>query len=137
MSRAGVHTAVSRAAASGLVNPRTRRAIVPSLLEFLVHGLRYAFPAERGRLTRGMPTGPTVGPMANHLAASEGVPLVWPHARGKVRGESLEPLYDTVPEAAAKDQGLYDLLVVADSIRVGGARVREVAALVLEGLVAR
>jgi hypothetical protein len=135
MSLSGVHSAVSRASASGLVNPRTRRAVVPALLEFLIHGVRYVFPAERGRRTRGMLTGPSAGPLSERLAASEEAPLVWPHPRGKDRGESLKPLYDTVPEAAAKDPELYTLLTVVDGIRVGGARVREVAALVLKELV--
>lgn len=137
MSLSGVHSAVSRAGASGLVNLRTRSVIAPALLEFLIHGVRYVFPAERGRRTRGMVTGPSVGPLSKHLAANEEEPLVWPYARGKDRGESLKPLYDTVPEAAEKDPELYALLTVVDGLRVGGARVREVAAGVLEGLVRR
>jgi hypothetical protein len=111
--------------------------MTPALLEFLVHGVRYVFPAERGRRARGMRTGPSVGPLSKHLAASDEVPLVWPYARGEDRGESLKPLYDTVPDAAAKDPELYDLLTVVDGIRVGGARVREVAANVLEELLLR
>jgi len=137
MSPSAVHTALSRASTSGLVNPRTRRVIVPALLELLIHGVRYVFPAERGRRTRGMATGPSVGPLSERLTTNEEAPLVWPYARGKNRGESLVPLYETVPEAAANDPALYALLTVVDSLRVGGARVREVAALVLEELVPR
>lgn len=135
MSPSVVHAAVSRAGMSGIINLRTRSVIAPALLEFLIHGVRYVFPAERGRRTRGMVTGPSVGPLSKHLAADEEAPLVWPYARGKDRGESLKPLYDTVPEAAEKDPELYALLTVVDSIRVGGARVREVAALVLKEMV--
>lgn len=107
---------------------------MPALLEFLIHGVRYVFPAERGARARGMLTGPSVAPLAEHLAANEEAPLVWPYARGKSRGESLMPLYDTVPKAAATDPALYALLSVVDGLRVGGARVREVAAHVLAGL---
>lgn len=137
LSPSAAHAAFSRLGASGLVNSRTRGVIVPALLEFLIHGVRYVFPAERGARARGMPTGPSVAPLAEHLAAIEEAPLVWPYARGESRGESLVPLYDTVPKAAATDPALYALLSVVDGLRVGGARVREVAAHVLEGLLRR
>jgi len=137
MSASGVHQAVVRAGTCGLLNRETRSPIRPALLEFLVHGVRYVFPAVLGRRRRGMPTGPSAEPLVRHLASTETSPLVWPHARGDARGESLMPLYRTVPLAAVCDPELYAVLTVIDGIRVGGARVREVAAAVLGELLSR
>lgn len=137
LSPSGIHAAVHRAGACGLLSPKTHEPLRPALLEFLVHGLRYVFPAVVGRRRRGMPTGASAEPLSRYLASTETSPLVWAHARGDARGESLVPLYGTVPAAAARDPELYALLTVVDGIRVGGARVREVAATVLEELLRR
>ncbi|MBX3271675.1 MAG: hypothetical protein KF729_15520 [Sandaracinaceae bacterium] len=137
LSPSATHAAVRRAAACGLLSSATHEPIRPALLEFLVHGLRYVFPAVIGRRVRGMPTGASAEPLARYLASTETSPLVWPYARGEARGESLAPLYETVPEAAARDPELYALLTVADGIRAGGARVRQVAAALIEELLRR
>jgi len=42
-------------------------------------------------------------------------------------GQSLQPLYKTVPKAAAEDPTLYGYLALVDAIRVGGARESSVA----------
>jgi DNA-binding Lrp family transcriptional regulator len=58
MSPSEVHASVKRARASGLLHRAglENRPITGALEEFLVHGLKYAFPAERGELTRGVAT---------------------------------------------------------------------------------
>lgn len=137
MSASGVLAAVLRADRCGLLIAKTRRVIRPALLEFLVHGVRYVFPAERGRRSRGMPTGPFAEPLVQSVASSDVSPLVWPYARGQDRGESLKPIYVTVPHAAAQDPELYAVLAVVDGIRAGSARVRDVAAGVLGDLLRR
>ncbi len=92
-----------------------------SLEELLVHGVKYVFPPDRGGLTRGMPTGPAAPPLCGLLSASA-EPSVWPHPLGTVRGFAFSPLYKTVPEAAARDGQLYELLALVDAIRDGQAR---------------
>ena len=37
------------------------------------------------------------------------------------------PLYPTVPEAALRDEKLYELLALVDALRVGRVREREIA----------
>jgi len=58
MSPSEVHASVKRAQASGLLHGTAldHRPNVASLEEFLVHGLKYVFPAERGEMTRGVAT---------------------------------------------------------------------------------
>ena len=98
-----------------------------ALLEFLVHGARYAFPPVQGALTRGVPTAYAAAPLNTVIAPSTDPPPVWPHARGTVRGLSLVPLYPSVPEAALRDPQLYAVLALLDALRVGQARERDAA----------
>ena len=128
MSASEVHAAVRRATRSGLLqdderHTPNRRAV----LEFLVHGLKYVFPAERGGLTRGMPTAHAAPPLRAQFVANDEPPPVWPDPEGTVRGEQLEPLYPSVPQAARTDERLYELLALVDALRGGRARERELA----------
>src|SRR5882724_29583 len=41
-----------------------------ALLEFLIHGVKYAFPAQRGPLTRGLPTGYAAPPLNKTIVLS-------------------------------------------------------------------
>jgi hypothetical protein len=127
MSASEVHATVSRTAKAGLLNPATRRPNRVALLEFLVHGVRYVFPAERGGVTRGLPTAHAAPPLAGRLAAGGEPGPVWPDPEGEVRGEELKPLYRSVPHAARRDQALYELLALVDALRGGRARERRLA----------
>ncbi len=98
-----------------------------ALEEFLIHGLKYAFPPERGELTRGMPTAHAAEPLKSRISAGDDPPPVWPFAEGKSRGYSFAPLYKTVPQAALRDRYLYEVLALIDAIRDGRARERQIA----------
>ncbi len=60
MSSSEVHAALQRAQSARLYAEAVRAVIPPNLIEFLVHGVRYAFPAEFGPPARGMPTEPSI-----------------------------------------------------------------------------
>lgn len=97
------------------------------LLEFLVYGVRYVFPAKLGAITRGIATGAAAPVFAGKLfTAGETVP-VWSYALGNTKGQSVEPLTKSVPQAVQHDVMLYALLALVDSLRIGGARERGVA----------
>ena len=81
-----VYASVKRARASHFVQgpelgDRLNRS---SLLEFLIHGVRYAFPAEIGPPTRGVPTSYAASPLSKTIADAGDLPPVWPY-RGWVR----------------------------------------------------
>ncbi len=124
-----VHASLKRAAASRLVLFQDRKAVVlkAALLEFLVHGARFAFPPVQGGLTRGVPTAYAAAPLNELIAPSADPPPVWPHAKGTARGLALAPLYPSVPDAALKDARLYAALSLLDALRMGQAREREAA----------
>ena len=65
MSPSEVHASVQRAHAAHLLHgPGLKnRPNHAALEEFLVHGLKYAFPAERGTLKRGVPTSYAAAPL--------------------------------------------------------------------------
>ena len=130
ISQSEAHAAVRRAVAARLMsdaNTARGQPILPSLEEFLVHGVRYAFPPERGEPTRGMPTAHAAPPLDKMIAQSNEPRPVWPYAEGTARGYTLAPLYPSVPAAAARDPKLYELLALVDAIRDGRARERNLA----------
>jgi hypothetical protein len=97
------------------------------LEEFLIHGLKYAFPAERGELGRGMATEYAAEPLKRWIVAGNDPPPIWPFPLGKTRGYSLAPLYGSVPKAALRDPYLYEEFALIDAIREGRSREREIA----------
>lgn len=132
------HNAISHLKAAGLVYEKKGEAVVARkrLADFLVHGVPAVFYPVRGAITRGMPTG-IHAPMLSKLASPENkseelIPIVWPLPTGKVRGESLMPLYDTAPRAAMADPALYELLALTDGVRVGTGKERRLCAEALE-----
>jgi hypothetical protein len=95
--------------------------------EFLIHGVKYAFPVQRGEATRGIPTAHAAAPLNSQIAESGDLPPVWPDAEGDVRGVALEPLHKAAPKAARKDTVLHELLALVDALRDGRARERQLA----------
>lgn len=129
MSPSQLHSAVRRALAAQLA-VKKEDVITPhirNLEEFLVHGLRYVFVAEIGRLTRGIPTAYAAPPLDKHFPESAEPPPVWPDPEGTVRGLAFSPLYKLAPQAARSDPALYELLALLDAIRGGRARERDLA----------
>jgi len=129
ISSSEVHAALRRLEISRLVSsgPEGHRPLLGAVQEFLVHGLKYAFPARRGEVTRGVPTSYAAPPLNRLINAGPGPPPVWPYPEGKQRGVGIEPMYKTVPEAALRDPFLHELLALIDALRDGRARERVLA----------
>ena len=130
MSASQVHRSVRRCVAAGLAVEKARgdwQTVRRALLEFAVHGVRYAFPAALGTPTRGLPTAFGAPPLSNDISSAPGEAPVWPHAKGTARGPSLQPLFRGAPDAALLDPDLYALLALQDALRTGRARERDLA----------
>jgi len=130
ISQSEAHAGVRRAVAARLMSDATTaggRPVLPALAEFVVHGVRYAYPPRRGALTRGMPTGYAAPPLNKSIVQPDEPPPVWPYTEGATRGYVLEPLYPSVPEAATRDPRLYEILALVDAVRDGRARERTMA----------
>ena len=129
LSASEVHAALKRLAVSRLISNDLNegRPLLESVEEFLVHGVKYAFPAQRGEVTRGMLTSYAAPPLSAEIAAGSDLPPVWPFPEGEHRGVALDPLYKTVPIAARRDPILYEMLALLDALRDGRAREKQLA----------
>lgn len=131
MSASETHACVKRAIAAGLAVSQGREGwqpVRPALLEFVLHGARYVWPAIGGPAKRGVPTAFGAEPLASLLNTTPGEVPVWAHAKGSAKGPTLSPLYRTAPEAALADPALHRLLALLDALRMGRARERALAA---------
>jgi hypothetical protein len=130
MSPSQVHRSVQRAMAAGLASSKRRgewHVLPDALVEFSVHGARYAFPAVLGAAKRGVPTSFGALPLSAEINSALGEAPVWSDPRGKVRGPSLSPLHRGASVAALADPALYELLALLDALRVGRSRERTLA----------
>jgi DNA-binding Lrp family transcriptional regulator len=136
MSPSEVNAGIKRAVKSGLLRKEggTYLPVRLAIIEFLCHGLRYVFPAERGQPTRGLPTSYAAAPLKDRISPGGDLPPVWPDPEGSTRGYELKPLYRSVPTAAKSDPMLYQFLAVADALRDGTARDRKEAERALKDL---
>jgi DNA-binding Lrp family transcriptional regulator len=129
MSTSEVHASVKRAQAAKLIHgpELENRPNLAALEEFLVHGLKYAFPPDRGEFTRGVPTSYAAEPLRVVIGLSNEPIPVWPYPEGKDRGIAFEPLYRTAPAAAIRDPAFHEYLALADALRDGRVRERKYA----------
>ncbi len=112
---------------SELINPIDRKPLRQNALEFLLHGLRYVFPAKLEAVANGVPTAHSALPLSKKISSAKNDQYIWPYSEGEVRGHSIIPLYPSVPEACMRDENLHELLALCDGIRVGRARERKLA----------
>jgi hypothetical protein len=117
ISNSEVSESLHRSVIGELLQEDKKTVRKEALLEFLVYGLRYVFPATPGSLVRGMPTAYSAPLLDNQFVVD--APYVW-RARGyRTKGVAITPLYETVPQACEEDSVLYDLLTLVDALRIG------------------
>lgn len=136
ISKSEVNASINRSASAGLLVKDRKNGIpkanVNALLELIIHGLKYVFPVKPGPLVRGMPTAAAAPVLHEKLLSMNDHIHVWPDPKGNEIGQSLKPLFKSVPDAARRDPELYDLLALVDAIRLGNPRESKVARQLLE-----
>jgi len=125
ISASEVSESFNRNVLAGLLNSDKQQLMKSALLEFLQHGLKYVFPQKPGALVRGMPTAHAAPPLRQLIQSDE--LYVWQWAKGKIRGQNVEPLHPSVPEACLRDAKLYELLALTDALRLGRVREQKLA----------
>ena len=130
ISSAEISASLHRSSFSGLIDISSKKVLMQSLFDFIKFGIKYVFPVQPGPLVRGVPTAHSAEPLKSQLSFQE--EMVWEDADGTVRGQSIIPLYTSVPSAVKNNILLYELLALTDSVRIGGARERELAITELE-----
>ena len=126
ISPSEVSEVLNRCKIAKLINKEKREVHLNALTEFLIYGLKYVFPAQPGAITKGIPTAHSAPPI-NEKIKSGSESYVWPDPSGNSRGQTIAPLYKTVPEAAVDDQVFYELIALVDTIRIGKAREVQIA----------
>lgn len=132
MSRSEVFQGVKRLELVRLLDPQTRRPRKTLLLEFLLHGLKFVFPASIGQMTKGILTAHSGPALKQQISADPENCFVWPVKGKKEKGLALTPLYPSVPKAALNDRELYEILTLLDAIRMGKTREVDLATQILE-----
>jgi hypothetical protein len=132
ISKTEISASINRSLSSGLLGrdhesgrPKPNRR---NLHNFIVHGLKFAFPAKPGAMTRGLPTAFAAPMLQGQLISGGEYIYVWPFAEGRAIGQSVKPLFKNVPEAVQKDERLYEYLALVDAIRLGNQREANLAA---------
>jgi hypothetical protein len=125
MSQSEVSQSVARSKFAGLLSDSGKKVMRQALYDFLQYGLAVVFPVKPGAVVRGIPTAHSTAPLNKEISSGED--YVWPFAKGNVRGHGITPLYATVPQAALDDEQLYALLALADALRVGKIREKNIA----------
>lgn len=125
LSQSEVSQSLNRSKYAGLIDNARKKVNKIALTEFLLNGIAYTFPQQPGPLVRGVLTAHSAEPLNKIIISND--KYVWPYAKGIDRGQSIEPLYNTVVEASLKDRDLYELLTMIDAIRVGRTREKEIA----------
>lgn len=128
LSQTEVNFALSRLVKSRLLDESKRKPQKLSLKEFLIHGLRYVYPGDLGPSGRGVATAQSHASLSKRLVAEQDHQFVWLDPDGQLRGQSLVPLYPSVPFAAKKDPELHEWLALIDALRIGSVRVQKLAA---------
>jgi hypothetical protein len=136
ISKSEISASLKRSFNAGLASVDRKvkfpRANNRALKEFIVHGLKYVFPAEPGKIMRGIPTSLAAPVMAGKLMSAGDVINVWPDPTGNQKGQSIQPLFKSVPKAVKQDPELYKLLALVDAIRLGNARETQLAIKLLD-----
>ncbi|MGH0003671.1 hypothetical protein ACQU0X_26640 [Pseudovibrio ascidiaceicola] len=131
ISKTEVSASINRSLSSGLATRERKNGLVlPSrrnLTNFIIHGLKFVFPVTLGAMQRGLPTAFDAPGLKGKLISAGEIINVWPYAKGKVMGQSVTPLFKTVPDAVLKDQRLYEYLALIDAIRLGNQRQARLA----------
>jgi hypothetical protein len=126
ISKTEINASIHRSFASGIASPdRNTGRPQPSrkhLYDFIVQGLKFVFPAERGAMQRGILTAFSAPMLKDLLISAGSYAYVWPYAKAHDMGQSVTPLFKSVPDAVRKDERLYEYLALVDAIRLGNQR---------------
>ena len=128
LSLSEVSEGIRRLRDANLIEKGSRKPLKENMYEFVIHAVKYIFPGKLGTSARGVPTAHSALPLSKLIKSSTSDVCVWPYDEGEVRGQSIMPLYPTVPSAAVRNPELHQLLALLDAIRIGRAREQKLAA---------
>ena len=136
ISKSEVNASINRSVDVGLAiydritnHPKANKK---AILDFIVSGIKYVFPAKPAEMIRGIPTSFSAPVLKDELKSAGEYKYVWPDVNGHEKGQSVKPLFKSVPLAVKQDQRLYEYLALIDAIRLGNPREENLAIRILE-----
>jgi hypothetical protein len=123
---ASTHRSLKRLAMARLWSASRRTIDRVGAFEFLVHAVKYLYPAALGPVDRGRPAAWAQAPLNRRLAPSGNDP-VWPDALGTARGPSLAPLHRSLVTREPAQEEFAELVSLIDALRAGDSRIRGLA----------
>jgi len=128
LSTGEVHNSVERCRQSQVLAASGFQVVKRDLVDLLTYAVPRIYYATRGGLGAGVLTGIYAPPLREEYVARSGGPSrtaqVWPFSSSSEQGETLSPIYPTVPHACLKDPIVYELLALVDVMRVGSRTER-------------
>lgn len=125
ISLSEISESLNRSSIAGLIDYRKEKISRQNLFEFLIHGVKYVFPAEPGSLAKGIPTAHSHQYMKQFFKSE--MNYVWREPSGNILGILIEPFYKKQVEAVINDEIFYKLMALIDVVRVGRVREQKVA----------
>jgi hypothetical protein len=125
VSLSEISESLNRSRAAGLIDHTKKQVFSQNLLEFLQYGFKYVFPQMPGTIVRGVPAAHS-HPYMKKFIKSE-VNYVWADSEGKTMGLLIEPLYSKQTKAIHSSPEFYEMLALADVLRIGKIREKEIA----------
>lgn len=139
ISASETHAATERCRAAGVLGtPRGKLTVARrKFFELVTVAVPQVYYAVRGPVESGIPTSIYAEPLRGVFPKDPNrpVPLIWPSESGGTKGESLLPIYPTMPKAIQHDVVLHKLLALIDVVRVGEAKDRKTATDFLERMI--
>jgi hypothetical protein len=109
--RSVIHRSLVRLSQAGLFDAKRRRINASPAEEFLVHAVKYVFPAVLGGETRGIPTAWAAAPLASELAPPSDLPPSGP-TPSDTSGASHFSRYTTLQPRSLASQARADAIVL-------------------------
>lgn len=130
ISQSEISNSLSRSAYCGLLINHEKEVNRKLFFDFIKYGLSVVYPQHPGNVVRGTLTAHSAPPLSSDILSEQN--YVWPYAKGLARGQSIIPLYPTVPQAVLLDDQLHEMLALLDAVRVGRIREKNLALEYLE-----
>ncbi|AXJ00380.1 hypothetical protein CYPRO_1115 [Cyclonatronum proteinivorum] len=130
MSQGEISQSASRLKFARLLDGSGKQIMRQTFMDFIQFGLAVVFPVQPGPVVRGLPTAHAAAPLSALIQSSGSnysELFVWPHPFGEAKGQAIQPLYRSVPEAALSDPELYALLALCDAVRACRTREKSLA----------
>ena len=133
ISASEISESINRSYISGLLLADKKTINKNGLLNFLEFGIKYVFPIQPGARVKGVGTAHNAIPLYNKISGVG--QYVWKSKEGNIEGEIIKPLHPKVPIACLKDEKLYELIALVDTIRIGDEQQKNSAMNILREIV--